>query len=171
MLFRLALLRNDPWCPKYAFFFPAALAVGAVRLAERCGRGARLLLGAGIVFSLAGTFLPYDLPWKDFKLLAAQSVSDRSALPLWAPHVPDDRVGAAGDYRVRSYLLYRPDFSRRVVYMREGEGRVRPVPEKGVRFVYAEGPPALEERLRAAGFRPVGPRLYRWPESSDRPRK
>lgn len=171
LLGTLLFVQNDPWCLKYALFFPAALAVGAVRLAERGGRGARLLLGAGIVFSLAGTFLPYDLPWKDFKFLAAQSVSDRSALLLWAPDVPDDRVGAAGDYRVRSYLLYRPDFSRRVVYLREGDGLGRLAPEEGVRFVYAEGPPALEEGLRAAGLRPVGLRLYRRPESSDRPRK
>jgi hypothetical protein len=73
--------------------------------------------------------------------------------------VPDDRVACTGDYRMRSYLLYRPDFSREVVYLRK-EDLAEKLRDKSLRAVYAEGGAEGVRTLEAAGFRAVGPRLY-----------
>lgn len=115
LLGTLLFTQSDPWSMKYAFFFPALPAIAAAAWAAR-SRGAAALTSAGLALAFAATLLPYDLPWRSLKVLAAHPVSTRSALPLWADDAPEDVVGAAGGFTVRSYLLYRPDFSREVIY-------------------------------------------------------
>jgi hypothetical protein len=151
----LLFVQNDAWCLKYAFYFPCVLVLAAVRLADRA-RGAAPLLALAGALAFAMTTLPYDLPRSSLRVLAAQGVATRSALPLWSREVPEEAVGAAGGFRVRPYLLYRPDFSRRVVYLRErsGEDLERRLREEGLRSVYGE--PSLFPGLKAAG-----PSLFR----------
>lgn len=146
LLTTLLFVQNDPWCLKYAFFFPALLAVAAAGWAEQA-RPAGVLTALALAVCAAGTMLPYDLPTADFLRLAEQPVSTRSALGFWADPVPDDAVGCRGGYDVRSYLLYRPDFSRTVVYLRGAEA-------EGPAHLYGTPPPS-------APYAPAGRRLYR----------
>ncbi|HEX7900268.1 MAG TPA: DUF2079 domain-containing protein, partial [Planctomycetota bacterium] len=143
LLTTLTFTQNDPWCLKYAFFFPALLAIAAAGWAAR-SKPAAGLAALAVVVCLAATTLPYDLPWTSFQALARQPVKTRSALTLWADDVPDDAVGCRGGFETRSYLLYRPDFSRRVVYLRGND-------VGDVLHVYGEG----------RGDAPAGRQLYR----------
>jgi hypothetical protein len=163
----LLFVQDDPWCLKYAFFFPAILAVAAARLAE-AARPVLVLAAAGLGLSFLGTMLPYDLPARDVIVLARQRWRERSALVLSEPPVPDPDVACLGGYRARSYLLYGPDFARRVVYLRPGPGSdpAEDMRRAGVRSLYAwpetaVQASALDRALRSGALERVGGHLYR----------
>lgn len=113
----LLFSKNDPWCLKYALFFPALLAIAGIKLCESYPQ-LRIGLWIGIVFSFLGTIASYDLPLQDIQALARQSVADRSALVLTSPPVTRRAIACFAEYAGQSYLLYGPDFSREVVYIR-----------------------------------------------------
>lgn len=114
----LALAENDNWVLRFVLFFPAILAVAAARLVEEV----RLLRGPLIVvtgLTLVGTVFTEDLPFEAAQRNARLDWRRRSlAADVGVPEVAYDRVGCYGDVASLSYLLYRPDFSREVVYLR-----------------------------------------------------
>jgi len=113
----LLLSIHDPWCMKYVFFFPSVLCVATARLAERSVGVLRVALAA-LLLEVGATMLPYDLPLKDFSTLARQSWHERNAGSLQGLSVPAKEVGYLGGYSGSPYLLYQPNFSSRVKYLR-----------------------------------------------------
>jgi hypothetical protein len=113
----LSLVENDPFVLRYILFVPAILAVGAAWLATEI----RILLPPLLlltVLTLVGTVFTEDLPRSAFLRVTKPDWRERSFAPDFIPEVPYRRVGCYGDVSSMSYLLYGPDYSREVVYLR-----------------------------------------------------
>jgi len=114
----LTLAENDIWFLRFVLFFPAILAVAAAALAEEV-RPLRLPLVLVTLLTLVGTFFTEDMPREAFLRSARLDWRRRSFGPdVGVPDVPYSRVGCYGDVSSMAYLLYGPDFSRDVVYLR-----------------------------------------------------
>jgi hypothetical protein len=163
----LLFSKNDPWHLKYVFYFPVVLTLAAAWLAERNLVFARISwLAAGFCF--AATVLPYDLPWKDFTVLARQSWTERSALALLKSSVEEKEIGCFGGYTAHAYLLYGPDFSRKVIYLRasSADELLRRMRESNLRQLFASPSSSLQssvlsEAVLSGRLRPSSPSIYR----------
>jgi hypothetical protein len=150
------MVASDDWNMRFVLFFPSLLVIAAAGLADRMRACTRLLwAGAGLQF--ACTLLPYDLPLEDFRKLAGQPWRERSAAIFFDAEFVQDAVGYFADDRGPAYVLYKPDFSRRVVYLRSksADKLTDEAKREGVTFVYAA--PTSEERRQviAEGVRRV----------------
>jgi hypothetical protein len=154
----LTLVQNDPWCLKYVFFFPALLSVTAVQLAERLPECRPILAGA-ILLSFLGTCFSYDLRPQHVRVLAAQPWRERTAARFAygevTMEVPDSRIGYFGAPTGAAYLLYRPDFSRQVVYLRSSsfEAFLEDAGHAQVRTVFAPQAGPAQKRILDEGVR------------------
>lgn len=115
----LLLVQSDPWYLRFTLFFPALLAVAVARLVEACPR-AGLVASAALLAQFLGTFVPGEMPVGGVRTLAEQGWRVRSLDASPPVETPGDAVGCYGGDALRAYPLYRPDFSRRVVYLRAG---------------------------------------------------
>jgi len=117
----LCLVNYDPWNLRFVLFFPAILAVATAWMIRRI-RSLSPILGAALALQFLSTFLPGSLAPEIFKELARMSWRERSISPLLGIRTEEENVGYyhAGPTPCRgpSYLLYRPDFSGRVLYLR-----------------------------------------------------
>jgi len=113
----LALVIHDPWSMRFVLFFPAILAIATARMASE-SRGILGIAVAGLGLQFVATALPKELPREVFHELARQGWRERSMAKLYQLDVPSDSIGYFADSRNVAYLWYRPDFSRRLVYLR-----------------------------------------------------
>jgi hypothetical protein len=166
----LALVHHDPWLMRFVLFFVALLSIAAVKFLET-RRTAVGIAAAALAYQFLATFVPADLVWKDVRALAALPWRERSAAVTKGTTVPpaDSVAYFIAEpllNRGESYVLYGPDFSRRVVYLR---GRTaseirRELEREKPRLLYrCEGTPAesplFQECLR--GFlKESGGRYY-----------
>jgi hypothetical protein len=162
----LLFVQHDPWCLKYVFFFPAILSIATARL-SKINRGVAYIGSAALALSFVGTMLPYDLPIKDFRVLARQSWRERSAAKICQANAPGDAIGCFGGYKANSYLLYGPNFSRRVAYLRAStaDDLLDSMKRTGVRLLYAvpgsnEQREVLTECSRRGLLTALGERFY-----------
>jgi hypothetical protein len=132
------LMIHDLWSLRYVFFFPALLCIATARLAEK-HQGVRRIAFAAMGFSFVGTLLPYDIPLKDLKALAAQPWRTRTTLLIREPELGEGPVACFGGYSANSYLLYGPSFSRRVVFLRSTspDDLVEDMRRAGAEILYA----------------------------------
>jgi hypothetical protein len=157
----------DPWSARFLLFVPALLVVAAVRIATG-SRPLSWLLGACGVFLALSTCWPAELPAARRRPLLASGWRDRSSAPPELAALSDPVVGCFAENEGESYLLYRPDFSRDVAYLRptSSEDLVAQARRKGLRHLYARPSSAaakslLEDCVRTGGLVPVGGRIYR----------
>lgn len=138
LLSALMFSQNDPWCLKYVFFFPALLFLAASRLAMDLAAVGKIA-GAGLALSFLMTMLPYDLPPRDLMILARQGWRERSAAKMQGLLANEDAVGCFGGHGALAYLLYGPDFERRVTYLRpsSADNLVEEMTRSRVRLLYA----------------------------------
>jgi hypothetical protein len=160
----LFLIIHDPWCLKYVFFFPAIAAL-ALPSAARESRSIGVIVGAAIAFSFVVTILPYDLPFPAFRDLYRQGWRERSALQEPDAAKGEQSVACLGRMG-RAYLLYRPDFSRRVTYPRIDRPEGMTEEAAGARVAYFNPHSAgehelLAECLRQRRLEPLGESFYR----------
>lgn len=121
----LALVAHDPFCMRFTLFFPAVTCVAAARLSEE-NRRAALFVWMGVLASFFATLLPSHLPRGEFSVLASTPWQRRSASrfsDLDSMMSGVDAIAYMAEVRGYAYPLYRPDYSRRVVYVRAGTGR------------------------------------------------
>jgi hypothetical protein len=111
------LIIHDPWSMKYVFFFPAILAHATARLA-RTFRGAYLIAGITCVFSFLGSTFSREVSSDELAILGKLPWQERSAAIFLQSDTASTTVGCWGGFQTFSYVLYSPDFSRRVVYLR-----------------------------------------------------
>jgi len=133
----LALVTMDAWNMRFILFAPALPAIAAARAAA-ASRAIRALCAAAALLGVASSILPVELarpadlarsPWRER--------STRPCPPAAAPGAP---IGALGSDLVHPYWLYGPDFSRRVVYLREdfsAAGLLEVLDREGVDAFYA----------------------------------
>jgi len=162
----LLFVQNDPWCMKYVFFFPAVLCIAAARWAE-ADRRILALCAAATAFSFLATAVSRDLPLRDLGVLVRQPWRARSAAGLCHAEIEGEVVGCTGGFTANSYLLYGPDFSRRVVYLRStsAPGLMDAMKRHGLRALYgAPSSPAegavLEECEQRGWLRRTAKHVY-----------
>jgi hypothetical protein len=154
----LVLVQNDPWCLKYVFFFPALLCIAAVLAAERIP-GVAAMLALALGFAFLGTCFPYDLRPQHVRTLADQPWRERTAARFpygqVSLEVPDSTVGYFGSPTGAPYLLYRPDFSRGVVYLRSAslDALIDDARRAGLRTIFAPSPTDAQRRILDEGLR------------------
>jgi len=160
---------HDPWSLKYCLFFPTLLAVSVGNLSER-SKPILVVACLAVLLSFLGTFLPYDLPKRDFLDLKSQPLSLRSAMPrdLRTALAGEERVGCFGGPEARPYCLYAPDFSRRVLYLRADSASqlLEAMKNAHIRYVYAvpygiRQRTTLEGCVRRGRLHQVSDSLYR----------
>lgn len=113
----LLLSENDPWVLRFVLFFPALLSIAAAGLVSEI-RGLRMPLVLLCAGTVVGTVYTDDVPRAALEKAARTGWRERSFAPVLISEVPYRRVGCYGDVASMSYLLYGPDLSREVFYLR-----------------------------------------------------
>jgi hypothetical protein len=147
----LFLIIHDPWCLKYVFFFPALAALALPQLARE-SRVIGVVVAAALAFSVVVTCLPYDLPFPAFRDLCRQGWRERTSLKEPDAAKSEESVACLGRMG-RTYLLYRPDFSRRVTYPRIEQAERLTEEAAGARVAYFKPSGANEHELLAECLR------------------
>jgi len=166
----LFLVRHDPWNFRFVLFFPVLFSLGIAYLpwSKLPIQIALILAGGWMVWS--STF-PAEVRPEGMLHLARLGWGERSWARVVGPDLPPGPVAfyvnELVSRRGEAYLLYGPDFSREVVYLRpwKGEGILEVMDRRNVRVLCVSRtsalPDSLVERAAEAGFlRPLGPRLY-----------
>lgn len=137
------LVASDPWFVRFLMFMPALFAVATARLAERV-RPAAAVASAAMAFQFVSTLVPFAPAVNSFGFFARQGWRERAAFAVSSMPPPGEPVACAALGGSKIYLLYGPDFSRKVVYIRSAEGGeiVARMKAEGIRWVFATGPAA-----------------------------
>lgn len=167
--------QSDAWCLKYAFYFPVVLVLASTQLCSMRST-LRPLWGVALAGSFVLTTLSYDLRWRTLRFLATQGWRERTVEVEPASVRSQDLIACAGGSFTRSYLLYRPDFSRRVVYLRATDPDVfrKELLGSGARTLYVgplgSGQDAILKTCLARGdLRPLGESFFAIGSVGDRP--
>jgi hypothetical protein len=174
----LLLVNHDDWYMRFVMFFPAVLSIAMAKLSNRL-RPMLAIVGAALIFQFLATFFPVDLPLKSVKTLWSQGWRDRSAAAIYRADLPADSVAffiaEPIHNRGESYLLYGPDYSRRVVYLRAKTvaEMIDEIDRERVRFLYRSRETEmtefiLQECIRQGHLRLVSGRLYERLQQSGR---
>jgi len=146
----LALVTMDAWNMRFILFAPALPAIAAARAAAVSG-AVRALAAAAAVLCVAASILPSELERP--AELARSPWRERSTRPSPPAGAPAEPIGALGSDLLHSYWLYGPDFSRRVVYLREGSsaaGLLEVLDREGVNVLYTSPRASEGAALRQA---------------------
>jgi hypothetical protein len=132
----IALVKHDPWCSRFVLFFPSVLAIAAAFMVER-HPSLMVAVGTAFVLQLAGTLVPGELSPGAVRSLWSQPWRDRTVEVI----APDEAESIAyfGGNEGEPYLLYRPGYSRKVVYLRveAQEDLVAAMGRHRVQYLYA----------------------------------
>ncbi|MBI3855557.1 MAG: hypothetical protein HY293_07675 [Planctomycetes bacterium] len=162
MVFVFLLVLPDEWAMRFVLFFPALLAIAVAAVAVEA-RGAAWVAGAAALVQFACTVVPGDFYPGQLKDLSRQDWRNRAnALMPWI-EAPGGVVGVFANGEGMEYLLYRPDYSRRVVRLREQtvEEVAETLYREDVRLVWCFPDTALlRDCLRRGLLRPLNDAFY-----------
>jgi len=151
------LVELDQWSTRFVFALTALPALAMARLWER-HRFAALLGGLALASQILGTMIPGNLPPGSLSRFCSSSWVERAALET--PKDPDT-VGFICDDFGGAYPLNRPDYSRRVVYLRETtpDEMIARIDREQLQVIFVAGAlmkrgPVLEEATRRGRLRP-----------------
>jgi hypothetical protein len=133
----LTLVTMDAWNMRFILFAPALPAIAAARAAA-ASRLVRVLAAGAALLCVASSILPFELA-KPAELARA-SWRERSTRPGPPDGAASAPIGALGSDLISTYWLYGPDFSRRVVYLREDSsaaGLLQVLDREGLDAFYA----------------------------------
>ncbi len=115
------LVNHDPWSMRFVLFFPAILSIAAAQICE-ARREIRVIAFTGILLQFLGTMVPGDLSAEVVAKLSRMDWRERTVAKAMDAWTSEESVCflvyEPVHNRGESYLLYRPDFSCRVVYPR-----------------------------------------------------
>lgn len=147
----------DPWVMRFALFFPAVLMIATARLAAQQA-AVGWIVAAGLCLQFAATMAPNEFPAGALRALLGQRWVERQ-MPEAFPIPATETIGIVG-YKARAtYPLYRPDFSRRIVYFRPASlpELIAAMEEEKVSILFADhGAPPIVEGVRQGRLRPFG---------------
>ena len=151
-----ASVLSDPWFLRFVLFFPALPAIAAARMAA-AQRGVRWITSACAAFCFLSTTIPAEMPVGALSDLARQPWRTRVSFPLAGLPDRGRPLAAMGGSRANFYLLYGPDFSRRVAFVRVGtpeELRAR-LRQESITDLYSSSRsvPAVREALEQGWLR------------------
>lgn len=131
-------VRTDPWFMRFALFFSALPALAAARLAEEM-RPLRFVLGFCLAIQFVGSLVPGEWPIEQLSAFVHQPWRDRRFLQLVVDTPKDKAIGCLAPGGRRSYQLYGPDFSTRVVTLRvkDADDLIETMNREGLRTLYA----------------------------------
>lgn len=164
----LAFSTTDAWYLRFTLFFPALLAVAAALWAER-DRWLRIPIGAALAMLFLDTIVPYEFPMGGVAELARSPWRNRSMSSFsWDPPGNDPVlcVEGAGFF----YRIYRPDYSRRVLYARprNPEEVLSLMDRENIRYIRGASTPILTELVREGHLkRSIGQYFERIPRDRD----
>jgi hypothetical protein len=149
----LLLVQHDDWFARFVLFFPVVLVLAVAKVAaER--RAVLLVAVPALALQVASTMVPEELPWPRVQVLAGQPWRQRSTAGIYDTETEGAAlIGYYGEGYNDSYLLYRPDFSRRIVYLRARTSAelADEIRKSGVAVVYSvPGTPERREVLDRA---------------------
>src|SRR5262249_35239376 len=104
----------DPWFMRFVLFFPALPAIAAARMAA-VHRPVRWMASVCAALCFLSTMVPSEMPVGALGDLVRQPWRSRVAVPLGGLPGRGQAVAAVQASRANFYLLYGPDFSRRIV--------------------------------------------------------
>jgi hypothetical protein len=135
------LVSFDGWYGRFVLFFPAVACIAAARLGER-SRPIAALVAAGAVLQFGATLVAADTTGPRMMALMSQPWRQRSAEPWLVKDAlpPSEPVAVYSTMRSVSYMYYRADFSRNVVYLRvrNAAEMKEEMARRGVRYVYID---------------------------------
>jgi hypothetical protein len=167
----LLLVNHDPWCLRFVSFFPAAFGIATAWMSERV-RETLAIAGLAGAAQFVLTLFPADVHREGYLSLWETGWRERSVahdLGAWSAepavaYFVDEAVHNRGE----SYLLYRPDYSCRVVYLRPkspedlaGQMRRQAVSVLYVSITTKQPQPLIESCLRLGLIEPMRERFYR----------
>ncbi len=149
----LAFSTTDAWYLRFTLFFPGILALAAARWSEGA-RWVRIPAGAALAMLFLDTTVPYEFPMGGVSELIQSPWKERSMSSFsWDPpgHDPVLCVDGAGFF----YRIYRPDYSRRVLYARpRTSGEIlKLMDQEKVRWVRGASTPLLTALVREGHLR------------------
>jgi hypothetical protein len=161
-----SLVLSDLWFVRFVLFLPVLPCIAAAALARRV-RGFPLLLGLLVALQFLTTLFLSRNAVGEYPALFRQSWRERA--PDMIAGMPRNREPIAclqgGGHYI--YLLYGPDFSRPVHYIRTAEPAeiVRQMRRLGVRLIYGsrEATATLEDCVRKKLLKPMIGRFYALP--------
>jgi hypothetical protein len=149
----------DFWNSRFILLLTVLPSLALARLWER----SRLVAALGtlaLLPQLLSTWVPGNLSDGRFRALARETWTQRAAYPVPAS-TADGAVGFCSDDFGPAYALYRPDYSQRVVYLRDTQADelLAHLDREKVTAVYVSGPllkrrGMLEEAVRRGRLSP-----------------
>jgi hypothetical protein len=158
-----SLVLSDMWFTRFVLFVPALLCISAAAVAPRIP-GIPLLLGFLVCIQFLSTLATERNTVGEFRNMASQPWRTRA--PDMIGGIPSGRepVACLQGGGLFIYLLYGPDFSRPVRYIRTWDAQeiVSQMKEQGVRVIYGsrEATDILEGCVRSGLMRPLVGRFY-----------
>lgn len=143
-----ACVQPDPWNMRFTLFFPAVLAVAATAFAREAP-ALRIARAAAAGVLLLGTTLPAEFPIGGIGDAWASSWRERTRTSVPGDALRHDGTAVTRGAK-RTYSLYRPDFSGRVVTIEaeRAEDLLSRMAERGLRRVHGwSSHPAIREAL------------------------
>jgi len=135
-----SLVELDAWYARFVLYLPLLTSLALARL-WTTHRFVAVLGSLALAMGFLSTLQPSTLPKADLARLVHQDWSRRAPHP--PPRLPegDQPVGCLGDELGGSYALYGPDFSRRVVVLRDDtvDGLMAHLERDRVRMFYGTG--------------------------------
>ncbi len=162
----LTLVLSDRWFVRFVLFVPALACLALPPLAVRI-RGLPLLLGILVAIQFATTVFLSRNAVGEYPALARQPWRKRAADMIAGLPKDAEPVACLQGGGLFNYLLYGPDFSRRVIYIRAGkpEEIVAEMRRLEVKRIYGsrDATSVLEEMVKARLLKPEIGRFYSLP--------
>jgi hypothetical protein len=155
-----ALVELDPWNSRFVFFFPVLTALALARLWER-HRSVAVLGALALASGFLAGCVPATLPRDTLARMAKESWATRATDP--PPQLPGDGtpLGLLCENFVNGYSFYGPDYSHRIVYLRDEslDALIQHAERERVSFFYTDPllrkkAPMMEEGVRRGLLKP-----------------
>jgi hypothetical protein len=175
----LVLVNYDPWNMRFVMFFPAIACIAIAHELEN-SIGLRIAATLAVALQIATTTMPPDISLRAFRTLMDMPWRERTVAAIAGARHPHPSIAYMVHEpihnRGEAYLLYRPDFSCRVLYARSTtvKGLVEELRSARTDNIYLSRTsrgihPLLEEGIRLGLIRQIEDNVFRLEGTSTNP--